>query len=241
MFRRSPPSKMADKYAQNSVCFASACIAALLRQAPTRLFERDRSGITMSEAIARMIPGVLCSGARCALRCETASYAIHDGIFGDRGHTLNLRLQFPKARGWCCAVKHCFRVPTIDSHRSCIGSKPLIADTEHKIPQCLARVLKNRTLFNKIACNWHNLTSGGKGFTAKRMVRLARVHPQYGWLPITLVHCPSSSGNQCMGILELVAFLLQFTRLGGARSPVSVTRLSSRWMRVGKTPRGRPK
>lgn len=60
----NPASSMPDKYVQNSVCFASACMAALPRARPTFRLVLERRGITTKETQARTIPGMLCSGAR---------------------------------------------------------------------------------------------------------------------------------------------------------------------------------
>jgi hypothetical protein len=46
----------------NLVCFASAAIAPLLMLRATFLLARTSSGIMISEAIARIIPGMLSSG-----------------------------------------------------------------------------------------------------------------------------------------------------------------------------------
>src|SRR6266404_6116911 len=62
-FRTNPPSKMADRYVQNCVCFASARIAALFKFDATPRLARESKGMTTSETQARMIPGRLCSGA----------------------------------------------------------------------------------------------------------------------------------------------------------------------------------
>jgi len=59
----NPASNIADKYVQNSVCLASACIAALPRARPTFHLARESRGMTINETHARTIPGMLCSGA----------------------------------------------------------------------------------------------------------------------------------------------------------------------------------
>jgi hypothetical protein len=59
----NPASNIADKCMQNSVCLASACMAALSRARPTFRFARESSGMTIKEIQARIIPGMLCSGA----------------------------------------------------------------------------------------------------------------------------------------------------------------------------------
>ena len=59
----NPASNIADQYVQNSVCLASACVAALPRARPTFRFARDSSGMTIKETHAKIIPGILCSGA----------------------------------------------------------------------------------------------------------------------------------------------------------------------------------
>jgi hypothetical protein len=70
MLSSNPASNIADKYVQNSVCLASACMAALPRARPTFRFARESNGMTAKETHARMIPGMLCSGAlRPKIRC----------------------------------------------------------------------------------------------------------------------------------------------------------------------------
>jgi hypothetical protein len=61
--RINPASRMADRYVQNSVCLASACIAAPPSAFPTFRLALERMGITTKETQARTIPGMLCSGA----------------------------------------------------------------------------------------------------------------------------------------------------------------------------------
>src|SRR5262245_92143 len=66
-FSNRPPSKIADKYAQISVCRESATSARLLRLAATRRLARASSGITMRETTERTIPTRLASGlSRCS-------------------------------------------------------------------------------------------------------------------------------------------------------------------------------
>src|SRR5262249_3875770 len=66
-FSNGPPSKIADKYAQISVCRESATSARLLRLAATRRLARASSGITMRETTERTIPTRLASGSsRCS-------------------------------------------------------------------------------------------------------------------------------------------------------------------------------
>ena len=62
-FNANPTSRIADRYAHNSVCFESATIAALPSVLPTRLFARASNGITSNDVIASAIPTQLSSGA----------------------------------------------------------------------------------------------------------------------------------------------------------------------------------
>src|SRR5690348_13239004 len=52
-FKSRPPRRITDRYVQNPVCFASACIAALPRAIPTRRLALESMGITISERQAR--------------------------------------------------------------------------------------------------------------------------------------------------------------------------------------------
>src|SRR5215469_15143628 len=52
-------------------------MAALLSARPTFRFERDNNGITARETHARIIPGILCSGARLCQRSLPDSKAIY--------------------------------------------------------------------------------------------------------------------------------------------------------------------
>src|SRR5262245_13311159 len=74
---KRPRRRIAERYAQNSVCFASAFIAGLPRACPILRFAFERIGITASEAQARAIPAKLCSGARLDERSVADSYAIY--------------------------------------------------------------------------------------------------------------------------------------------------------------------
>jgi len=59
----NPSSRIADKWVQNSVCFASACMAVLPRASPTFRFALEGMGMTTNGTQAKMIRGTLCSGA----------------------------------------------------------------------------------------------------------------------------------------------------------------------------------
>ena len=73
-FSTSPPSRIADRYTQNSVCCASAAIAALFNSLATRRLARVSNGMTIKDAMARTIPMRLRSGVTPWKRASTASY-----------------------------------------------------------------------------------------------------------------------------------------------------------------------
>src|SRR4051795_656373 len=75
-FVARPNSRIADKYVQNCVCMASACMALLLSSLPTRRLDRERRGITISETIASMIPAIERAGCSCPYIDFMASTAI---------------------------------------------------------------------------------------------------------------------------------------------------------------------
>ena len=77
-FRTNPPNKIADKYVQKSVCRESPSMAALPIPAATRRFAFAKSGITMTDRAAMMIPAILRSGASCRMSVE-ATCSCRDG------------------------------------------------------------------------------------------------------------------------------------------------------------------
>lgn len=68
-----PPSRIADRYVQNSVCLASAAIAPLRILTATFLFSRVSKGMTINDMAARMIPGTLRSVAVRLIKVEAES------------------------------------------------------------------------------------------------------------------------------------------------------------------------
>ena len=76
-FSSNPPRRIADKYMQKSVCFASACIAALPSNVPTLRLARASNGITTSDTHARTMPGMLCAEASCCIKSRIDSYAMY--------------------------------------------------------------------------------------------------------------------------------------------------------------------
>jgi len=61
-FKLSPVSRIAEKYMQNSVCFASAAIAPLKIWRATLRFSLAGDGMTISDVAARAIPPTLGRG-----------------------------------------------------------------------------------------------------------------------------------------------------------------------------------
>ncbi len=74
-FKVSPPSRIAERYAQRLVWRESACRALLFNSAATRRLARASKGITTREATATRMPNLLRDGTSWLRRLETLSQA----------------------------------------------------------------------------------------------------------------------------------------------------------------------
>jgi hypothetical protein len=132
----NPASRMAERYVQNSVCLASACMAALPSARPTFRLARESKGITTSETQARTIPGMLCSGARRDHRSNADSWAMYAASRRKQTPTiLRARLSFNSRR--------CTSASTDILHNK---TDPDVTSTKLSIPKPTSEMLPAITL-----------------------------------------------------------------------------------------------
>ena len=95
-FSSKPASRIPDSQKQNSLCFASAPIAALPSSRATFLFACASSGMATSEAQARTMPGRLRSGALLQSRSLPDSKKMY---------AASARKQMPTMRNARCSLR----------------------------------------------------------------------------------------------------------------------------------------